>query len=261
MTIPRFIHQIYLSGQPPGPLSANVAGIKAANPGWSHRLYDEEAALHFTKEHYGAEVLHLYRRIGPEYRAAKADLLRHLIIYQEGGVYLDIKSYAKHPLDEIVRQDDEYLLSQWTDNGPGQERAGYGLHPDLRHMKGGEYQMFHVIARPEHPFTDAAIKRILHNIKHYKPWNSVGRTGVLRTTGPIAYTLAIEPIRERHPHRIIDYKAAGLVPSIEYDHFAVFPDHYSHHLTPVVTLSEPGRIASAVYHRLRMRGRNLLGMG
>lgn len=256
--IPRLIHQIYLSGIPPQVLLDNIAALKAANPAWLHFLYDESTALEFIKAHYDRRTLHAFLKIDPRYGAARADYLRHLIIYRMGGVYLDIKSYAERPLDDIIKPDDTYLLSQWTDNRIGDAHEGFGLHRDLKHVAGGEYQTFHIIAAPEHPFSAAAIERITRNILRYRPWNSVGRNGVLRTTGPIAYTRAIAPIRHAHPHRVIDYRAEGLQPSIAYDHFAVFQGHYASLSSPVVRIGPVGRTVSGATHRLRTAARKLI---
>lgn len=251
--IPRLIHQIYLSGDLPSELDSNVTSIKQMNAGWEHRLYDDKQARAFIIEHFGNRVLKRYDRIDPMYGAAKADLLRQLLIFIYGGVYLDIKSYTEKPLQSIIMPNDSYLLSQWTDNGVGQKRAGFGLHPELKHIKGGEFQIFHIIAQKGHPFTKAVIKRILHNIDWYMPWNSVGRTGVLRTTGPIAYTLAIYPLLDKHSYRFIDYLSCGLSPSIDYNHFSIFKSHYSLHEEPVVKLSPLNRRLS--FHLLRARKR------
>lgn len=245
--IPANIHQIYLTGELPAALRRNVDTIVDRNKGWHHTLYDEASAQSFIAEHYDARVLRAYNRIDPLYGAARADLLRQLVIYELGGVYLDIKSYTEVPLSDIVRDDDQYLLSQWTDNGPGQERAGFGLHPDLAHIDGGEYQTFHVIANRKHPFTKAVIDRIVKNVEDYRPWHSVGSMGVLRTTGPIAYTLAIHPILHRHPHRIIDYKSSGIVYSIEYEHQSVFRNHYSNLSGPITRMGWAGERMSSFF--------------
>ncbi|WP_228243528.1 glycosyltransferase family 32 protein [Porphyrobacter sp. GA68] len=236
----------------------NIASLKAANPDWRHFLYDEAAALNFIETHYDPRTLNAFLAIDRRYGAARADYLRHLIIYRLGGVYLDIKSFADRPLNDIIKPDDTYLLSQWTDNRTGDAHEGFGLHRDLKHVVGGEYQTFHIIAAPQHPFSAAAIERITRNILGYRPWHSVGRNGVLRTTGPIAYTLAIAPIRHAHPHRMIDYRAEGLQPSIAYDHFAVFQAHYASLSHPVVRMGPVGRTASGANHRLRTAARTLI---
>lgn len=66
--------------------------MAAANPGWEHRLYNSAKAERFIADHYGVGTLAAYLRIGPEYGAARADLLRYLVIYKHGGVYLDLQS-------------------------------------------------------------------------------------------------------------------------------------------------------------------------
>ncbi len=257
--IPRHIHQIFLSGELPPRLADHVESLKRCNPGWRHHLYDNTLAELFIAESYGTEMLQTYRRINPDYGAARADLLRHLIIFRKGGVYLDIKTHLSRPLDEVLRDDDEYILSQWR-NAPGEPTQGFGLHPDVAHIPGGEYQTYHLIAVPDHPFTKAAIDRITHNINNYRPWSGVGKMGVVRTTGPVAYTLAVHPLLDQAPHRFASEEDLGFWFTIpNYEHSEIFTRHYSKLETPVVTgLSTWGeRIQRAVEavrnlkHRLR----------
>lgn len=250
--IPRIIHQIYLSGTLPAPLQANVDRLKAANPAYEHRLFDAARAEAFIARRYGPEMLALYRRIDPRYGAARADLLRHLIIFDSGGVYLDMKSSFDRPIDDAIRDDDHYVLTQWR-NGPGEANAGWGLHHDLSGVPGGEYLSHFVIAEPGHVFSASAIARISRNIRAYKPWSAVGRTGVLRTTGPIAYTLAVHPLLADHPHRFAEEAELGVVYSIgdDYDHQAAFRAHYSTLTVPVIMLSRSGRALNRVFVKLR----------
>jgi mannosyltransferase OCH1-like enzyme len=237
--IPKLIHQIYLTGELPDRLKRHVDSLKLRQPGWVHRLYNNEDAEQFITTHYGLEMLATYRLINPEYGAARADLFRQLIIYKLGGVYLDI-------------------LTQWR-NGPGELNEGFGLHPELKHIPGGEYTNHHLIGVPEHPFTKAAIERITYNIRHYRPWSGVGKMGVVRTTGPVAYTLALHPERANAPHRLTTEEDLGIVFSIrDYEHQQVFTRHYSTLTSPVVRLSRLSRLAQrgvemvrSLKHRLR----------
>ena len=258
--IPKIIHQIFLSGAPPAVLGSNVERLKDMNPGWEHRLYDCASALDAVRGFYGDDMARIVEKINPAYGAARADLLRHLLIHAWGGVYLDIKSTFVQPIDRVLREDDGYLLCQWH-NGPGESEAGFGLHPDLRHIPGGEYQTFHVIAEPGHAFSKAAIERISRNVVRYKPWNSVGRMGVLRTTGPIAYTLAVHPIVRHHPHRCASAEELGLKWSLAggYAHSDVFTTHYSQLSSPVVTLGPIGTTLSGLFTGARARARALRG--
>jgi len=255
MVVPKIIHQIFLSGSLPPVLREQVEALKQRNPGWKHSLYNDEDANNFIRENYGGSMEETYNLISKEYGAARADLLRHLLIYQHGGVYLDIKSNISKPLDAVLRADDQYLLTQW-DNKPGGAREGFGLHPELSNVPGGEYQTHAIMAAPRHPFSRAAIDRIVHNIRNYKPWSGVGKMGVVRTTGPSAYTLAVHPLRATAPHRIATEEELGLEFSIpHYDHASIFKEHYSKLTGPVARLGPVGRASQRLIEGLRHFGR------
>jgi len=209
--IPRLIHQIYLPGADALPAAerAVVAALGARNPGWEHRLHDAGAARTFIAGEYGAAVLALWEAIDPAYYAARADLLRYLLLYRHGGVYLDVKSTALAPLDSVLDPADAFLLGQWPDQRDLPARAS--RFRELRHVAGGEYQQWVIVAAPGHPFLRAVIAAVLANIAGYRSFrDGVGAKGVLAVTGPIAYTRAIHPIRDRHPHRLVAFEALGL---------------------------------------------------
>ena len=252
--IPRIIHQTYPNLQLPVALQSNVEFLVEANPGWSHRLYDDDAIERFISGCYPPEVLQAYHRIKPEYGAARADLFRYLLIYRLGGVYLDIKSRFTRPIDQVIRGDEQYILSRWR-NHAGELHQGFGLHPDLAHIAGGELQQWHVIAAPGHPFLRAVIKRVLSNIDAYRPWrNGVGRIGVFRLTGPIAYTLAITPLFDRHAFKLLSNESdLALEYSITdgYNHNEAFTKHYSMNDTSILELSPGALLMSAAYTRIK----------
>ncbi len=252
--IPHIIHQTYPCLPLPVALQRNLDILVGANPEWEHRLYDDAAIEIFIADHYPAEVLQSYRRIRPEYGAARADLFRYLVIYRLGGVYLDIKSRFTRPIDEVISGDEQFILSRWR-NGKGEPHQDFGLHPDLFHIAGGELQQWHVIAAPGHPFLRAVIKRVLSNIDTYQPWwNGVGRIGVFRLTGPIAYTLAIMPLLDRHACKLLsDESDLALEYSIkgDYNHNEAFSRHYSLNDTSILELPPAARFMSAAYTRLR----------
>lgn len=245
--IPRIIHQIFFAPEMPAALAANVERLKAMNPGWEHRLYDASAAEDFIARAYNAETLAIYRRINPEYYAGRADLLRYLVIYSEGGVYLDIKTTCLRPLKQSIRPDDTLIYSQWR-NGPGEVHQGFGLHPELADLPGGEFQNFYIMAAPRHPVLAATIARVLHNIRSYRPWSAVGRTGTVRTTGPIPYTQAILEAAGEGCRRCAHEEEAGIAYSVpNYDPGR----HYSEVTAPVVTLGPVGTLLSRGLVRLR----------
>ena len=265
--IPPIIHQIHLRGPNRGEgardpasmlpdiLRRNVKDLRAMNREWEHRLYGDDDAERFIRDHYGSAMLRLFHAIDPTYGAARADLLRYLLVYRLGGVYLDLKSRFRAPIDQVIdRAADRFVVSQWS-NGPGERYALYGLHDDVARVDGGEYQQWHVIAAPGSPFLRAVLERVCGNIQRYRLWrNDVGGIGVLRLTGPIAYTFAIHPLLASYPHRRVRREAElGLDYSIlpEDRHHGLFGRHYTQSHLPVVRHSGPLGWASEAYFRAR----------
>jgi hypothetical protein len=152
-------------------------------------------------------------------------------------VYCDIKSGFSRPLDNVLHIDDEYILSRLP-----------SLHKELPH---GELLTHFVIAAPRHPFSAAVIEKIVRNIRGYRPWHAVGRNGVIRTTGPVAYTLAIDPLLDRAGHRFVIEEEIGSYFSIDYDHLSVFPNHFSARTEPVVQMGAIGTAVSGLFTGLR----------
>ena len=114
MTIPKFIHQTISNKNDLDPVFVeNISRLRALNSGWDYHLYDEEDRRDFISDHYGRDILETYLKISPSYGPAKADFFRYLLSYKKGGVYLDFKSTVTTKLDDVLRPDDTYLLSQW----------------------------------------------------------------------------------------------------------------------------------------------------
>jgi hypothetical protein len=258
-TIPRLIHQTFKSHELPLELQRNVDQIKLLNPGWMHRIYDDADIAAFIRENYGQTVFDYYQRINPRYGAARADLFRYLLLYQRGGVYLDIKSTMTRPLDDVLQADDRYLLSQWQ-NGKDQEHQGWGVARELNHVPGGEFQQWHIVAAPGHPFLRAVIEKVINNIDRYNPWlHGTGSSGVFRVTGPVAYTLAIVPLLEKQPHRL----TAGSELGFEYtifkttSHRPMFASHYAKQTESVIQMQGLAGLSAAIYN-LTKQGKRYL---
>ena len=245
--IPKIIHQIYFHPHQnlPAVLQENVRAIRGLNPGWEHRLYDDHDMAEFIGRVYGPKVLALYLRINEKYGAARADLFRYLLMYQCGGVYLDIKASVEKPLDSVLLADDVFLLSRWQDSRRGEAfTARWGMHGELKSIGGREFQQWHIMAAPGHPFLRAVIEKVLANIENYNPIvHKTGRAGVLWLSGPIAYTLAITPLLPVSAHRLIaGHEELGLIYSIFNSetfraHRTIFQYHYTELTEPVVALS------------------------
>jgi mannosyltransferase OCH1-like enzyme len=263
-TIPRIIHQVHPTGHLRPALAQNTKKIRDLNPGWRYELYDDSRMFEYVQAEYGEAMTAYLHRIDPRYGAARADLFRYLLMYRTGGLYLDIKSGITHSLDECIRANDTFLLSKWR-NSPGEAHAGFGLHKDLRNVPGGEYQQWWLASAPGHPYMHAVIEAVLQNIDQYRPWrDGVGKSGVLRLTGPVAYTKAISAVLGQHAHRRVD---STIDLGLEYSvlagnsHKAMFANHYAHQSAPIVRSNGLLFAAGSMYTFLRasvIKSRNVL---
>lgn len=256
--IPLQIFQTYSSwGGLPGAMKENVERTKALNPDCEYAFFGDDDIPDAIESWYGLCMRETYLCIRPEWGPARADLFRYLCIYRFGGVYLDIKARPTRPLGETLRQEDEYVLSQWD-----QERyPDWGLLEWLPDVPGGEYQQWHVISAPGHPFLEAVIDRVVRGLHEYSPLrHGCGRRAVLRVTGPYAYTRAIHPIRDRYAHRLVEIERdLGIEYSIyphRHDHRAAMGNHYSRKTGPLVVGGIGLQIeclAARVLNRVRRR--------
>lgn len=200
----------------PEDIIRNIQHICSMNPMWSYHLYEDHMIEKYILLNYGNEILKYYLRISDEYGAAKADLFRYLYIYNEGGVYLDIKSSITKPLDNNVNTDDSFLLSYW-DNLEGQKHYGVGYYSDiLRNYPRGEIPQWFIISSKGHPILRDIIIRVLKNIDNYNPYvNGVGWSGTVYTTGPVPYSLVIYENISKYEYKEVDaFNEIGLQYSI-----------------------------------------------
>ena len=183
--IPRRIYQTYTSWDALKPeWKENIENIKAINPGWAYHFYDDHDVESFILQEYGADILALYQKINPRIGPARADLFRYLLLYKQGGVYLDLKSTITQPLDRVLAPQDQFILTNWSEL-PAREK-------ELASFVLGEYIQWVILAVAGHPFLKAVIDNVLGNLLVYNPWlHGVGKRAALRITGPFAYTFAI----------------------------------------------------------------------
>lgn len=246
--ISKCIHQTYHRKEFPLDIANNISHLKNLNPDYDYHIWDDADIEIFIEQNYGNEVLRLYKKITPRYGAARADVFRYLLIYKLGGVYIDIKSTLERPLREVIHSQDTCLLSHW-DNLPGQEHEGWTTqHPGLEASPRGEYVQWYLAYSAGHPLLREIILEVLQRIDNYNPFvRSVGRGGVLSTTGPIPYSVAILRHFEAYRSwiRVVELPDLGFVYSIydrqgdTHQHKKVMPSNYWRLTMPVVPSPNP----------------------
>lgn len=241
MSIPKIIHQIYLQGEAniPENIKESIQELRSKNPDWDYKLYDDSIILEFIQKHYDQAMLDLYLSINPCYAAARSDLFRYLLLYQKGGVYLDLKSSCTQPFNSILTAEDEFIICGW-ENEKGQQYEGYGRSKYLKHLEHGEYQQWNIIAKEKSPFLKSVIDEVTNRLRHYSPLKyHVGRKGVLNTTGPIPYSIAIEKLikNQKNSYRYIRFSQDINLVYKNANTEIVNRNHYSQQLQPIVKLN------------------------
>lgn len=206
-SIPKIVHQTYFTKDLPAEINNIISKMKIDNPDWEFRLYDDLDIEIYINQHF-ANLVKFYKKINPKYGAARADFFRYLIMYNEGGVYLDIKSGLSKSLNQILNGQQKFILSHWPRHYP---KTMLGQHNGISNLL-GEYQQWHIISVKGHPFLEQVINNVCNNITNYNPLlHDFGSWGVFNLTGPIAYSEAIYPITSLHEHTIFeDHLAIGL---------------------------------------------------
>ena len=183
MLVPNIIHKVIICDD--GKIPTIPDGMKKAlesfyrmNPDYKIKMYSGDDCVEYIKNHFDEEVLEAYRALKPY--SYKCDLMRHLILYNEGGWYSDIRQICLEPIDTLNKLHKEYFTS--VDCPPNQMCM---------------YTAF-IGSVPKHPISRKMIDLLLWNVKqrHYG-------LDCLYPTGPGAYmNAAIDYVRE-HPEKCV----------------------------------------------------------
>ncbi|KPH14860.1 glycosyltransferase family 32 protein [Chryseobacterium sp. ERMR1:04] len=170
MAVPKQIFQTFKTNKLPLITKLHIWNMRRKNPEYRYFFYDDHDIQHFLKTEFPPEYIESYNKL--TIGAAKADFFRYAILYKKGGVYLDIDSAITRPLKELIKEEDEAVISA--------ER-----HPEL-------YVQWGLIFNKKHPFLKKTLELMLDNIKTHRYPNNIHAT-----TGPTVFSKAItQSLRE-----------------------------------------------------------------
>jgi mannosyltransferase OCH1-like enzyme len=155
------------------------------NPDYTQQFFDDDEMAEYMRTAMNGEVHTTFERLTAG--AAKADLFRYTILYERGGVYLDIKSGARK-LCSLIRPQDRMLVSTWGHN------IWTFDHPEIR-PEYGELQQWWLVAEPRHPAMLDVVRAVIDNVNNYKQTSLSSfdsRIEILKTTGPICFANALD---------------------------------------------------------------------
>lgn len=200
--IPRKIWQTWKTG----PLafeqrdSDSAKTWPAKNPTYRYEVLTDDNSNQYVEWHYGIhgfnrpDIVQLYREVN--ITIIKADLLRYLVMYAEGGVYADIDVECLRPVDRFIPErysehDIDMIIGVEIDE------PEYANHPVLG-SKCKSFCQWTFAAKPRLPVMMRLIENIqdwLHDLSKQKRV-PVGQlqldfNEVISGTGPSAFTQAV----------------------------------------------------------------------
>ena len=97
--IPKIIHQTWRNEKSiVDAYKECVKTVKQKHPGYSYRFYNNDQCRDVVKQDF-REFLDAYDSMAP---VEKADLFRYLVVYRDGGIYLDIDCYCVANFDNLI---------------------------------------------------------------------------------------------------------------------------------------------------------------
>ena len=165
------------------------------NPQFAQVLYTDDHIYHFLNKHYKnhsfwkSDVYDAYYKINPNYHAARADLFRYALIYEKGGVYMDIKSAANN-ITELVRNKNTLLYSPWEITSLFRFFSMFSLN-----LRYGEFQQWWFAAPPKNNILKNVITEVVKNINTYKYNGSYEKCQAMRKrlgNGIFSYLLFLD---------------------------------------------------------------------
>lgn len=109
--IPRTIYQTWMSKLIPLSFQIVRSRMLARNPGYKVVMFDDSDVDSFVSKHWaGTDVARAFFKL--KVGAARADLWRYLVLFREGGIYLDLDAEIVVNLDEFIRPGDGAVVSR-----------------------------------------------------------------------------------------------------------------------------------------------------
>ena len=165
--IPKNIFQSWYTKDVHPLIQHKINAIQHKNPGYAYHLYTDEEMDKFVNTYYPGEIADCYNKLN--IIVAKVDFWRYLVLFKFGGVYLDFDSGLNICLDDLIKDEDECIISP-EDN------------PYF-------FVQWAIICNAKHPILEKTIELIVRNIKENKYPNDIHST-----TGPGVFTEAIETL-------------------------------------------------------------------
>lgn len=86
----------------------NIENTKKLNPEYKINLFNKNDCIKFIKQNYSIRELNAFYKLNSY--AYRSDLVRYLLLYKFGGIYMDIRMVCKYSFDKIFNKNTEFFV-------------------------------------------------------------------------------------------------------------------------------------------------------
>ena len=206
--IPKNIFQSWYTKELDSVTQERINKMKTINPHWKHYIYDDQEIDKFVNEHFKGMIADSYNKLN--IIVAKVDFWRYLILYKYGGVYLDMDSSIDKPLDNLINDNDDAIITCENNR-------------DL-------YVQWGLIFNKNHVILKKTVDYIIHNIR-----NNAFPNNIHKMTGPTVYSQAINEVYKSMYNKPLIHKNININTDVTYIRnsisFRIFGVDYNSYFT------------------------------
>jgi mannosyltransferase OCH1-like enzyme len=173
--IPKVIYQTWEVKELPDAIQQKRNEMIQVNSGYTLELHDKTDRENFIRNNFDQDVYTAFMQLNVG--AAKADLWRYCILYKMGGIYIDMDSSILKPLDELIRPEDQCIIT----------REGNNKY----------FNQWFLIFSKGHPILKEVINQCVKNILNKSS------TDLITLTGPAVFTDGVNKVLLPHYNKDI----------------------------------------------------------
>ena len=169
-SIPKIIHKIiivdgYDTPELPPEMEKAIQSFKLLNPDYEIKIYNGKDCLNYIRNFYSYQEEFIFENLIPY--AYKCDFMKYLILYNEGGIYSDMKMICLKSFDKIFPKNLKWYSA--IDSNPARMANGF------------------IVSVKEHPILLNTIQKIKKNF-----WDKDIGIDSLFPTGPTTFEYGFE---------------------------------------------------------------------
>jgi len=192
--IPKIIHQIWSGIDGPLPTPFQILGEtwQENYPDWQYELWDNERINEFILENY-PQYWDIYNKY--PYNIQRWDAIRYLILYKEGGMYVDFDYESIQPMDKLLEDKCCCFAEEKIKRWDGRIYFNNAL----------------MLCTPRHPFMKKIIDTVFSEKALSNPYSSK-KECVFNTTGPDMIVRLYDALSEKEQKEIYIIPAKYVTP-------------------------------------------------